>query len=97
MLDKNAARAEAQVRTLVQATRWGQEWTGAELELVVGFADEPVEEVAHMLGRTVYAVNGVRQALREGRPVGPGSQRQRAQAARARREAAWPADDPRWG
>jgi hypothetical protein len=44
----------------------------------------------------VYAVAGVRQALRDGRRIGGSQSRQRARHMAALKLQAWAPDDPRW-
>jgi hypothetical protein len=96
MADKNAARALAQTRVAPHADNWGAEWDAEDVEFLQAFADALPEDLALALGRTVYAVNGARQALREGR-LGGGSDRNRAQHMRALQAQPWASDDPRWG
>jgi len=71
-MNHNFARAAAQTRTLPLAIARGEEWTPLEVEFLEGFADASAEELALALGRTVYGVNGARDRLRAGLPVGGG-------------------------
>lgn len=73
MSNKNAAMAARQQRTLPYASSYGQPWESDDVAMVAEFAGTvDVEELALALGRTAYAVENVRQALREGRLVGGG-------------------------
>jgi hypothetical protein len=60
-----AAVAAAQTETRRHASRHGQEWTGAELE-VAQRPDLSTRTVAVMLGRTFYAVETQRKLLTAG-------------------------------
>lgn len=60
----------AQERTLLEASKRGEAWTSAELDLAL--ADSPCEALAASLHRSLYGVYAVRQAIRSGRPVGGG-------------------------
>lgn len=66
MRDSNASTRQAQARTLGTAVNWGEGWAKDELEIVASFPDETAEELARTLGRTVYAVQSVREALAKG-------------------------------
>lgn len=59
-----------QATTIATATRHMEGWTSAELELVETFFDEPNAELAVTLGRTLYAVQAIKEAVRAGRKVG---------------------------
>jgi hypothetical protein len=96
MVDRNRARAEAQERVLPLAANWGEGWEFDDVEFVAGTTELPVEEVALALHRSVYAVAGVRQALRDGRRIGCSQSRQRARHMAALKLQAWAPDDPRW-
>lgn len=76
----NVWTQRAQARTLITADNWGQPWDAEEIEMVGTFGDTTAEELALALGRTVYAVNAVREALRLGDKVGGGRARVIARA-----------------
>ena len=94
MRDHNASTRKAQARTLVTADAWGQPWDAEDLAMVLEFSDETAEELATALGRTVYAVQSVREALRKGQAIGGGERRSTPATRQAQ---AWALDDPRWG
>jgi hypothetical protein len=59
--------ARRQARTLEQAKRHRYMWTGPELEIAAR-SDLTVQQIALMLGRTYYAVRGMRWLVRQGDP-----------------------------
>lgn len=71
--DHNASTRRAQSRTLLEANAWGEPWAGFELDLVREFGEDTAEDLATALGRTVYAVQSIREAIRRGEPVGGGN------------------------
>jgi hypothetical protein len=81
MSDSNASTRRAQARTLPTAVAWGEEWSKDELEIVASFTDETAEELARALGRTVYAVQSVREDLHKGRRDATGGRRPMPQPA----------------
>ena len=66
MRDTNASTRQAQARTLPTAVHWGEDWGKGEIEMVAGFPEETAEELARALGRTVYAVQSLRERLAKG-------------------------------
>jgi len=60
--DRNRARTNS--RTAETATNLGKQWTGPELEIAAR-SDLTAQEVALMLGRTLYAVKHARRKLKE--------------------------------
>lgn len=56
-----ASMRQGQRETLPTATRYGQQWTGADLEIVVTRTDLPLVQLAKMLGRSRIAVASARQ------------------------------------
>lgn len=88
----NKVRAAKQEISLLDATAWGLPWEGEDVDLVAETMDIDVAEVAETLNRTVFGVEAVRQALREGRKVGGGHGK-----AVAPNQGGWDSDDPRWG
>ena len=96
MTQHNFARAAAQARVAPLADNWGQEWTQDQLEFVQAFAELPSEEIALALGRTVYAVNQVRDNLRLGL-ASASEGRTRARRMKALQALPWSPRDPRWG
>lgn len=77
MSDRNASTRRAQARTLATAVAWGEEWGKHEIEMVAAFTDETAEELARALGRTVYAVQSIREALHKGLVDAQGARRRR--------------------
>lgn len=89
-MSSRASTLKHQGETLEKATRYRETWTSAELELVREFEDSCSDrELADALGRTLYAVQAMKQALRE-RPAKVVS------AARAVRTGAQLAYDKGW-
>jgi hypothetical protein len=89
MADHNANTRRLQQASLLEAESHGLPWDGTEVELLLEGAE--AAETAALLGRTVYAVQSKRHALRAG--GGNGVRR----STPAMREAqAWAPDDPRW-
>lgn len=75
----NEYLAKAQERVTPFASEHRMPWDGEDVEMVSVMGTEvPVEELALALGRTVYAVENVKQALREGTKVGGGRRRSEA-------------------
>lgn len=58
-----ANRDRHQKETVQGATRSGMNWTGIELELVAR-SDLSARDIAHMTGRTLYAVKHMRRAVK---------------------------------
>lgn len=52
--------------TLASAKRHREIWTSAELEFLTEFVAEPIEELAHALGRTYLAVAGMKHLVLHG-------------------------------
>jgi hypothetical protein len=75
MRDSNKSTRLAQARTLPTAVNWGEEWSRDEIEVIAGFPDDTAEELARALGRTVYAVQAIREDLLHGRRDAQGRQR----------------------
>lgn len=75
MRDTNASTRKAQERTLPLARNWGEGWGQGDIQLVQGFPECTAEELGEALGRTVYAVQSVRQAIQEGRVTSDGRRR----------------------
>lgn len=67
---------EVQATTIATATKWGEVWTTSDLEMVEAFADLPDAEVAIALGRTLFAIQTIKHAIRAGR-VSPAEARVR--------------------
>lgn len=59
-----------QATTIATATRHMEGWTSAELEMITAFIDEPNAELARATGRTLFAIQSIKQAVRAGRTVG---------------------------
>jgi hypothetical protein len=59
--------SRTQQATLEGATKWGEVWTTSDLQFVEAFADLPDAEVARALGRTLFAVQTIKHAIRAGR------------------------------
>lgn len=67
-----------QATTLANADRWGEVWTTQDLEFVEAFASLPDAEVAIALGRTLFAIQTIKHAIRAGRvSAGEGVARRR--------------------
>lgn len=77
MSDSNSSTRRAQARTLATAVAWGEEWGKQEIEMVAAFPEETAEELARALGRTVYAVQSVRERLAQGLVDATGARRRR--------------------
>lgn len=92
--DTNKSSRAAQARTLPKAIARGEEWTPAELEVVIEHTEATAEEIANTLGRTLYAVQTCRYLLAKGVVPG-GGVRHSTPASRA--QVGWAPDDPRWG
>lgn len=58
--------AATQARTKATATKHGETWTSADLELVDAFAAEANAELAEALGRTLFAIQSIKSAIRNG-------------------------------
>lgn len=69
----HASTVRSQGRTLGSAKNHQEPWASVEIEWVVETRDVPAEEVAEILGRTLYAVQNARYALDHGIPIGGGS------------------------
>ena len=67
---KKTAWVISQDVSLETAVNWGKGWTSEELEFLAEFPEVPTLELAEAMGRTVYAVSNVRQALERGEKVG---------------------------
>ena len=77
MRDHNKSTRQAQARSLATAVAWGEEWGKQEIEMVAAFPDETAEELGRALGRTVYAVQSIREALHKGLVDATGARRRR--------------------
>lgn len=65
--------SRAQQATVASAVRHGEGWTSSELELVAAFGSEvSAVELAEAAGRTLFAVQSMKQAVRAGKRVGSG-------------------------
>lgn len=80
MTDSNASTRRAQARTLPTARHWGEEWGKGEVAMVAGFPEETAEELARALGRTVYAVQSIREKLAKGELDADGRRRRATEA-----------------
>lgn len=57
-----------QNQTKATAERHDLEWTTAELEMITAFADDvSAAELAEAMGRTLFAIQSIKQAVRAGR------------------------------
>ena len=56
----------AQEKSLLTASKLGEGWTLADLNLVAEWKDEPVAVVAELLHRSVYSITAIRQAIEAG-------------------------------
>jgi hypothetical protein len=56
-----------QVQTIETATKHGETWTTAELQFVAEFPNETAAELARTLGRTLYAIQSIREAIKQGK------------------------------
>lgn len=65
----HAADHRSQAITLPEATSHREFWSQDELDFVLTFENERDEEIALALGRTLYAVRGIRGVLHERRAV----------------------------
>lgn len=66
--DERVYKAARQRASLATAIRYGQQWTGPEMELV-SRDDLTFAEMATMLGRSVAAVGSKRRRILRGEPV----------------------------
>jgi hypothetical protein len=66
MPDNNASTRRAQARSLPTAVAWGEDWAHDDVQLVAAFPDLTAEELGLAVGRTVYAVQSLRERLAEG-------------------------------
>lgn len=73
----NDATRNAQARTTTTATNGGDAYTSADLERVTSFVGRD-EDLAHEMGRTLYAIYAIRQAISEGRATREGRDVSRA-------------------
>jgi hypothetical protein len=70
-MSSNASTVRAQAASLATAVRHGEGYTSADLELITAFTDDVTDrELAVALGRSVYAIQAIQAAIREGKPVG---------------------------
>jgi hypothetical protein len=76
----NSSTLEAQARTLETAVHWGEAWTKFEVDLAID-PEFKIEEVALALGRTVYAIQSIREAVRLGEVDASGRRRSKPQPA----------------
>lgn len=63
----NIRNRQSQARTVPNATRHGETWTTDEMDFVISESDATDEEIAYVLGRTLYAVWGMRHDIANGR------------------------------
>src|SRR4030095_10302530 len=65
----NRARSEVQGETLETASRYGHQWTGAALGVLMKMTGEyKDEEIARHLGRSLFALRFARYQIRSGQP-----------------------------
>ncbi len=63
--------ARTQAVTIANASKHGEGWTSADLEFVTAFSDDVTnEELALSLGRTLFAIASIKQAIAEGTAKG---------------------------
>lgn len=67
-MDRWTARTQA--TTAAHATHHGEGWTSRDLEFVSSFPEATNAELALALGRTLFAVASIKQAILEGTAVG---------------------------
>lgn len=58
---------KAQLDSKRTAERHGETWTSADLELLSAFEDSATAELAEALGRTYFAVQSIKSAVRAGK------------------------------
>lgn len=57
-----------QQATLFSASNWGEGWTSRDIDFVIAFQDSASDtELALALGRTLFAVQSIKNAIRHGR------------------------------
>lgn len=67
-MDRWTARTQA--TTAAYATHHGEGWTSRDLEFVAAFPEATNAELALTLGRTLFAISSIKQAILDGTAVG---------------------------